>query len=50
MSCETRDLLTVSWLVSDKGRKIIETFNKDRYGMLLFFPESRAWKEKHKNH
>jgi tungstate transport system substrate-binding protein len=40
----------VNWLVDpDKGQKIIETFGKDTYGMPLFFPESRAWKEKHKN-
>jgi tungstate transport system substrate-binding protein len=40
----------VKWLVDqDKGQKIIETFGKDKYGMPLFFPESKAWKEKQKN-
>ena len=40
----------VNWLVNpDKGQKVIETFGKDKYGMPLFFPESKAWKEKHKN-
>jgi tungstate transport system substrate-binding protein len=40
----------VTWLVDpDKGQKVIETFGKDKYGMPLFFPESKAWKEKHKN-
>jgi tungstate transport system substrate-binding protein len=40
----------VNWLVDpDKGQKVIETFGKDKYGMPLFFPESKAWKEKHKN-
>jgi tungstate transport system substrate-binding protein len=40
----------VNWLVDpDKGQKVIETFGKDKYGMPLFFPESNAWKTKHKN-
>jgi tungstate transport system substrate-binding protein len=39
----------VNWLVDpDKGQKVIEVFGKDKYGMPLFFPESNAWKEKHK--
>jgi tungstate transport system substrate-binding protein len=43
-------MVFVKWLVDpDKGQKIIETFGKDKYGMSLFFPESKAWKEKHKN-
>jgi tungstate transport system substrate-binding protein len=40
----------MNWLVDpDKGQKIIEAFGKDTYGMPLFFPESKAWKEEHKN-
>jgi tungstate transport system substrate-binding protein len=43
-------MVFVKWLVDpDKGQKIIDTFGKDKYGMPLFFPESKAWKEKHKN-
>ena len=42
-------MLFVNWLVdADKGQKIIEAFGRDKYGMPLFFPESKAWKEKHK--
>jgi len=43
-------MIFVNWLVDpDKGQKVIEVFGKDKYGMPLFFPESKAWKEKHKN-
>jgi tungstate transport system substrate-binding protein len=34
----------VAWLTSpEKGQKIIRDFGKDKYGLPLFFPNSREW-------
>jgi len=43
-----KDAMTfVAWLASPKkGQKIIAGFGKDKYGMPLFVPESKAWKAK----
>ncbi len=36
----------IVWLTSpEKGQKIIRDFGKDKYGALLFFPNSREWVE-----
>ncbi len=46
---EKEALAFVQWLTDpDKGQKIVESFGKDRYGQPLFFPESKAWKARHK--
>jgi tungstate transport system substrate-binding protein len=40
-------LLFVKWLTHpDKGQKIIRDFGKEKYGMPLFFPNSKEWKQK----
>ena len=37
----------VDWLVSEEAQRLIESFEKDRYGESLFFPNSDAWRKKH---
>lgn len=37
----------VKWLTHpDKGQKIVRDFGKEKYGMPLFFPNSKEWKQK----
>jgi tungstate transport system substrate-binding protein len=36
----------VRWLSSpSKGQKIVAEFGKERFGALLFFPDSKEWKQ-----
>jgi len=44
-----KDTMTfVKWLTSPvKGQLIIRDFGKDKYGSPLFFPNSKAWREKY---
>ena len=35
------------WLVSDEAQRIIQVFGVDRYGELLFFPNSDEWRKRH---
>ena len=37
----------VDWLVSDEAQRLIQSFEKDRYGESLFFPNSEDWRNRH---
>ena len=37
----------VDWLCSEEGQRLIESFEKDRYGESLFFPNSDEWRQMH---
>jgi tungstate transport system substrate-binding protein len=36
----------LDWLVSEEAQRLIESFEKDRYGDSLFFPNSNEWLKK----
>jgi tungstate transport system substrate-binding protein len=36
-----------AWLVSDEAQRLIKTFEADRYGEPLFFPNSDDWRKRH---
>jgi len=39
----------VRWLSApDKGQKIVAEFGRERFGAALFFPDSKEWKQQHK--
>jgi tungstate transport system substrate-binding protein len=37
----------VDWLVSEEAQRLIESFEKQRYGESLFFPNSDEWRQRH---
>ena len=37
----------VAWLVSEEAQRLIEAFEKPRYGESLFFPNSAEWRQQH---
>ena len=37
----------VDWLCSEEAQRLIESFEKDRYGESLFFPNSDEWRKTH---
>jgi len=37
----------VDWLVSEEAQRLIQSFEKDRYGESLFFPNSDEWRSRH---
>ena len=36
----------LDWLVSEEAQRLIESFEKDRCGESLFFPNSDEWRKK----
>jgi tungstate transport system substrate-binding protein len=39
----------VDWLVSEEAQRLIQSFDVDRYGEPLFFPNSDEWRSKHRS-
>jgi tungstate transport system substrate-binding protein len=37
----------MDWLVSEEAQRLIESFEKQRYGESLFFPNSDEWRQRH---